>query len=191
MGNRHGMLVAILGLALLGSGCASLNPFGGSRTSSVSPTSYAFNHLQPITPTSSSYIPAGYPLRCTQAYVSSPYGPRNGRMHNGIDFAAATGTPVYATADGRISFVGTQRGYGRIVYIDHSHGYTSCYAHLSTFDVREGQWVRRGDPIGRVGATGNATGAHLHYEIRRNHHAVNPNTYLGTPPQHLANLTPR
>lgn len=182
------LFAALAALLALGSGCASLNPFGGSRVA-TGPTVHAFH--PPAAPLTPAYTPAGFPIRCTNAYVSSPYGPRGGRMHNGIDFAAATGTPVYATADGRVSFAGTQRGYGLIAIIDHASGYQTCYAHLSRFEVRAGQWVRRGDIVGRVGATGNATGPHLHYEIRRHERAVNPNPYLGYPPQHLANLMPR
>jgi len=185
----HGLICTALAMLLLTSGCASLNPFGG-RGNAPAPVDYAFRPSLPTAP-SAQFIPAGYPLRCTNAYVSSTYGMRHGRMHNGIDFAAATGTPVYATADGRVSFAGTQRGYGQIVCIEHANGYSSCYAHLSRFEVREGQWVRQGDAIGRVGATGNATGPHLHYEIRRHQRAVNPNPYLGMPPQQYANLTPR
>ena len=184
------MTPAALALFLLASGCASLNPFGGRASTTVTTVDYAFDRAPAPAP-AAQYTPAGFPLRCTKAYVSSAYGMRNGRMHNGIDFAAATGTPVYATADGRVSFAGTQRGYGRIVCVDHAQGYQSCYAHLSRIEVREGQWVRRGEQIGRVGASGNATGPHLHYEIRRHQQAVNPNPYLGTPPQHLANLALR
>lgn len=190
MDTRQWALLALAMLMVSASGCASLNPFGGRGGHTVAPADYAFGRAPAPIP-APQFIPNGYPLQCNRAYVSSPFGPRNGRMHNGIDFAAATGTPVYATADGRVSFAGTQRGYGKVIFVDHAQGYQSCYAHLSRTEVREGQWVRRGQQIGRVGATGNATGPHLHYEIRRRQMAVNPNPYLGNPPQHLANLTPR
>ena len=89
------------------------------------------------------------------------------RAHRGVDYAAATGTPIMAAGDGRISFIGTQRGYGRTVILDHGRGYTTLYAHMSRFGKhRNGGRVRQGDIIGYVGASGLATGPHLHYEFR-------------------------
>lgn len=95
---------------------------------------------------------------------------RNWRTHTGVDFAAPTGTPVKATSDGTVSFVGTQRGYGNIVIIQHRDRYATAYAHLNGFasGLRKGQRVSQGDVIGYVGMTGWATGPHLHYEIRIN-----------------------
>lgn len=108
------------------------------------------------------------------ARLSSVYGRRthpvygDTRMHTGIDFAAARGTPVHATAPGRISFVGWRGGYGRVIEIAHGSDTTTLYAHLSaTADgLGIGDTVAAGDIIGRVGATGTATGPNLHYEVR-------------------------
>lgn len=91
------------------------------------------------------------------------------RAHRGVDYAAPTGTPIRAAGDGRISFAGWQNGYGRTIIIDHGRGYTTLYAHMSRLGpFRTGQRVRQGQVIGYVGATGLATGPHLHYEFRIN-----------------------
>lgn len=115
-----------------------------------------------------------YPLEFTR--ISSNFGRRmhpihkRWRSHNGTDFAAPTGTPVKASSDGRVSFVGTQNGYGKTVVIRHRDGYSTLYAHLNGFvkGVHKGRRVRQGDLIAYVGMTGWATGPHLHYEIRIN-----------------------
>lgn len=98
------------------------------------------------------------------------------RPHHGIDYVAATGTPVSAVADGTISFVGYKSGYGKIIILFHHNGYKTYYGHLSRFNkgIHKGKKVEQGDLIGYVGATGMATGPHLHYEIRQNEIPVNP-----------------
>lgn len=92
------------------------------------------------------------------------------RAHKGVDYAAPTGTPVRAAGDGRVSFAGVRGGYGNVVEIDHAHGITTVYGHLSRFaaGLRRGETVRQGQVIGAVGMTGLATGPHLHYEYRIN-----------------------
>jgi hypothetical protein len=88
------------------------------------------------------------------------------KMHTGIDFAAAIGTPIYATADGKVANVEVKfSGYGKMVEIDHGFGYRTRYAHMHEFSVRSGQHVKRGDLIGYVGNTGLSTAPHLHYEV--------------------------
>ena len=98
--------------------------------------------------------------------------------HPGLDISADRGAPVYATADGVISHAAASGAYGNLVVIDHSYGLESRYGHLSAFRVQRGQQVKRGDLIGLVGATGRATGPHLHYEIRVNGRVLNPLTFL-------------
>jgi murein DD-endopeptidase MepM/ murein hydrolase activator NlpD len=100
------------------------------------------------------------------------------RAHNGVDYGAPTGTRVRATADGVVDFAGTQGGYGKVVILRHHGGITTAYAHLNGFagDVRRGARVAQGDTIGFVGATGWATGPHLHYEFRVNNQHRNPLT---------------
>lgn len=101
-----------------------------------------------------------------------------GAIHMGVDISVPTGTPVRATADGVVSFAGYHSGYGRIVVIDHGAGCTTHYAHLSRTEVITGQRIHRGDVIALSGASGRATGPHLHYEVRINGVAVNPYPYL-------------
>lgn len=107
------------------------------------------------------------------ARISSGFGPRRhpvlgyNRMHRGIDFAAPTGTAVYAAASGRVTVARVERGYGRTIVLSHANGASTRYAHLSRFarGLRVGATVRQGQTIGAVGATGLATGPHLHYEL--------------------------
>ncbi|MCO6460115.1 MAG: M23 family metallopeptidase [Saprospiraceae bacterium] len=97
------------------------------------------------------------------------------RKHTGIDFSCPRGTQIVATGEGVVSKInGNGRGYGKHVLVDHGYGYTTLYAHMSEIDVREGQKVERGTPLGKVGATGTATAPHLHYEVRKNGEPINP-----------------
>ena len=122
--------------------------------------------------------------------MTSRFGPRNHpilkqvRLHAGIDWAAPTGTPLYAVADGRVSVAGVGGGYGNVVYIDHAGGVQSRYAHLDRFSElgRAGTQVRQGDVIGYVGTTGRSTGPHLHFEIRVDGTPVDPMTFVGNVP---------
>jgi murein DD-endopeptidase MepM/ murein hydrolase activator NlpD len=92
----------------------------------------------------------------------------NWKQHKGIDFAAATGTPIRAAGDGTVDFAGQQGGYGNVVVLKHWNNYTTAYAHMSRFasGLKKGQKISQGDVIGYVGTTGWSTGAHLHYEFR-------------------------
>ncbi len=94
--------------------------------------------------------------------------------HAGLDIAGEKGQPIYATATGRVAQASYQSGYGNLVVVDHGFGLETKYGHLSSFTVKPGQSVKRGDVIGRLGATGRATGYHLHYEIRANGRLLNP-----------------
>lgn len=100
------------------------------------------------------------------------------KQHNGIDIAAPKGTPVVATANGSVAFSGWEGRYGKIVKIDHGNGIQTCYAHLHRRKVRRGKRVKRGKVVGKVGQTGNATGPHVHYEVRVNGRPTNPRPYL-------------
>jgi murein DD-endopeptidase MepM/ murein hydrolase activator NlpD len=117
-------------------------------------------------------------FRPTGGYVSSEFGPRWGRSHNGIDFAAATGTAVAASAPGYVSHAGPYGSFGNLVMIEHGGGFTTLYAHMSIVNVGEGSRVDVGDKIGEVGSTGRSTGPHLHFEVRRHGEAVNPRNLL-------------
>ncbi len=110
--------------------------------------------------------------------VSSPFGARWGKMHNGLDIAVPTGTPVKASADGRVTFAGWNGGYGILVIIDHGNNIETRYAHNSRLNVKVGQTVSRGDVVAYSGNTGNSTGPHVHFEIRQRNNPLNPQTYL-------------
>ena len=114
----------------------------------------------------------------TSGRVTSEYGYRWGRMHQGIDIGAGTGTPIRAANGGEVIFAGTQGGYGRTVVISHGGGFSTLYAHQSSIAASDGQTVQRGQVIGYVGNTGNSTGPHLHFETRVNGAAQNPRRYL-------------
>jgi murein DD-endopeptidase MepM/ murein hydrolase activator NlpD len=96
------------------------------------------------------------------------------RPHWGVDYAAPKGTPVVATASGRVKFSGWKGGYGKLIILRHSNGYETRYGHLSRIFVKRGQKVRQGQVIGRVGTSGLSTGYHLHYEVRLRGRALNP-----------------
>jgi murein DD-endopeptidase MepM/ murein hydrolase activator NlpD len=100
------------------------------------------------------------------------------RPHLGVDIVAPAGTPVIAAARGRVSFVGRRGEYGNMIEIDHGYGRATRYAHLSRMDVRVGQWVERAQAIGKVGSTGLAVGAHLHYEVLINGRPANPRRFI-------------
>jgi len=99
------------------------------------------------------------------------------KFHYGMDFACDTGTPIYATGDGKVIYARWKTGYGNMVEIDHGFGYVTRYAHCSKLDVKVGQQVKRGEVIARVGSTGKSTGPHLHYEVFLNGKNVNPIYY--------------
>ncbi|MEL6919980.1 MAG: M23 family metallopeptidase [Pseudomonadota bacterium] len=99
-------------------------------------------------------------------------------FHAGIDFRTPTGTPIVATAGGKIVKAGRHGGYGNLVEIKHENGLATRYAHLSRISVKKGQRVEAGVKIGAAGSTGRSTGPHLHYEVRRGSKAVNPMNYL-------------
>lgn len=113
--------------------------------------------------------------------ITSRYGARESirdHTHQGLDIAAPTGTPIKATADGTVSYAGIMGGYGNLIIIDHGNGIQTYYGHCSKLYVKVGEKVTSGDTIAAVGSTGNSTGSHLHFEIRKNGQYVNPENYL-------------
>ena len=120
----------------------------------------------------------------TKGWVSSPYGWRNHPVrkkrifHAGLDLAAPKGTAIYSVAPGRVIFAGTRGGYGKVVIIAHENGLSTRYGHCSKLLVKNGQLVKEGQLIAKVGATGVATGNHLHFEVRKNGKTQNPINYI-------------
>ena len=103
----------------------------------------------------------------TWGYVSSIWGDsRSHGYHQGIDIANDSGTPIFSSRQGTVTYAGWASGYGNVIYIDHGSGYETRYAHLSGFNVSQGDWVSAGHHIGDMGCTGTCTGPHLHFEVR-------------------------
>lgn len=121
------------------------------------------------------YIPSCYPSR---GRIGSFFGRRWGRYHDGIDIEGSYGDPIKATAGGIVTLSGWKKGYGYCVIIDHLNGYSTVYGHNSKNLVKVGDKVKKGDIIANLGATGHATGPHLHYEVRKNNIPINPTNYL-------------
>ena len=110
--------------------------------------------------------------------VTSPFGMRWGRMHEGIDIGVPYGTPIHAAASGRVIYAGWMEGYGNLTAIDHGRGLSTAYGHQSSTGVSVGQTVTQGQVIGYVGCTGHCFGPHLHFEVRINGTPVDPLGYL-------------
>ena len=126
--------------------------------------------IQPVSNKDLKKTASGYGIRIDPIYKTS-------KFHEGMDFSASTGTPIYATGNGTVTKAGWQSGYGRVVVINHGYGYETLYAHMNKIDVRKGQKVVRGEVIGEVGNTGKSTGPHLHYEVHVKGRVVNPVNY--------------
>ena len=124
--------------------------------------------IQPVSNKDLTRIASGFGYRIDPIYKTV-------KLHAGLDFAAPIGTPIYATADGRIITAGnTGNGYGNHVVINHGYGYETLYGHMSKIKVRVGQKVKRGEVIGWVGSTGKSTGPHCHYEVHKNGQKIDP-----------------
>lgn len=119
--------------------------------------------------------------------MTSPYGLRflgwRPDIHEGVDIAAPEGSDVRAMSQGRVSYAGTMAGYGNVVFLRHNTGIVTVYAHLASIAVRADQLVDRGDVVGRVGRSGNASGAHLHFEVWMDGRSVDPVLMLGGFPE--------
>lgn len=130
-------------------------------------------------------------LPAARESISSGFGYRRdpfnggGAMHSGLDFRGPYGAPIYAAANGTVSFSGWKSGYGKTVEITHGNGMMTRYAHMSRFAITEGQVVEAGAVIGAIGSTGRSTGPHLHFEVRINDRAVNPLPFLERAPNVL------
>jgi len=132
------------------------------------------------------YYPTISPIKASNFIrVSSPFGfrlhPIKGEViyHEGIDISAIQGTPIYSTAQGHVIEVKYSNiGYGNCVLIEHEYGFETLYAHMDIIDVEIGQWISKNQEIGTVGNTGSSTGAHLHYEVRKNKQPHNPLNYF-------------
>jgi murein DD-endopeptidase MepM/ murein hydrolase activator NlpD len=133
----------------------------------------------------SSKIPALFPLpekyreKVTWGYNKEAIHPISKKLsvHQGVDISAPEGTPVYAAAPGKVKMEDELGGWGMLIILEHSEGFSTHYAHLDEFVVKEGDQVTKGQVIGRVGNTGQSTGPHLHYEVRKDGKHLNPADY--------------
>ena len=124
--------------------------------------------IQPVSNLDLNRIASGFGYRIDPIYKTV-------KMHAGLDFSAPQGTPIYATADGRIKIAGySDGGYGNHVVINHGYGYETLYGHMVRIKAKRGQSVKRGEVIGYVGSTGKSTGSHLHYEVHKNGQRLDP-----------------
>jgi murein DD-endopeptidase MepM/ murein hydrolase activator NlpD len=124
--------------------------------------------IQPVSNADLTRMASGYGMRIDPHYKVP-------KMHQGMDFTAPTGTPIYATGDGVVLRADSKAsGYGKHIRIDHGYGYVTLYGHMSRLNVRPGQKVKRGETIGLVGSTGKSTAPHLHYEVRYNGDPIDP-----------------
>ena len=112
---------------------------------------------------------------------------QNRDMHKGIDIKAPMRSHVIATADGVVVFAGVQRGYGNVVKIEHGGGFQTVYGHLDSYVVKQGEQVRAGTILGRLGRTGNASTQHVHYEVVKNGTPINPSPFLPATDQLASN----
>ena len=123
-------------------------------------------------------IASGKLIRPAYGTITSRYGRRSRGFHTGIDYASPVGTPIKAADNGTVAFAGRSGGYGNLIKITHGNGTETYYAHCSAILVKNGQKVSKGQQIGRVGNTGNSTGPHLHFEVRKNGAPQNPQAYV-------------
>ncbi len=181
--SRSATSVLLFAVAAIMLRCAPAPKFHGRGTTrgantnerkaapAVQPTRLNVSFSPPVRSFKRSRITSHFGLRRDPRYKTEEF-------HYGIDIKARVGAEVFAAAPGTVSFAGRQRGFGRLVVIDHGDRICTVYAHLSRLTVEEGQAVERGSLIGRIGKTGNATSAHLHFEIRKAGKALNPLDYL-------------
>ena len=131
-------------------------------------------------------VGCGIPHWPVEGPLIAPFGVRwesgGPTIHRGVDIVVPTGTPVHAMSNGRVRFTGTMTDYGLVVWLDHGDAVLTIYAHLSQILVDEGQAVTRAEPLGLSGQSGNASGPHLHFEIRGRGHQVDPVALLGGRP---------
>lgn len=158
---------------------SAVSRHGSAAAASVTPAAAESTTPSPVpapSPGACGALRLGSPVKGT---VTSGFGPRWGRNHDGLDIAAPTGTPIRAVECGVVSFSGVQGGYGNMVCVKHSSRFETCYAHMSRSAVGQGARVQKGQVIGYVGCTGSCTGPHLHFETRVDGAARDPRPYLG------------
>jgi murein DD-endopeptidase MepM/ murein hydrolase activator NlpD len=138
----------------------------------------AMDGIPQVVPASDQAITSGF------GYRRDPFN-GHAAMHSGIDFKGPVGSPIFAAAEGQVTFAGWKSGYGQAIEITHGNGMLTRYAHLSRIGVTVGQQVAAGATIGGLGSTGRSTGPHLHFEVRINDRSINPRPFLEAAPDVL------
>ena len=131
-----------------------------------------------ISPTTTTQTDSNQMVWPSPGTLSSGYGMRHGRMHQGIDLTRDRGKNIVAAASGVVIFAGNKKGFGKTIIIDHGDGMNTLYAHSEKLYVSKGDTVKQGDLISKMGSTGKSTGIHLHFEVRKNGQPQNPLRYL-------------
>lgn len=157
---------------------ASVNDAAGVSATSAAQFAAALDKAVAADNTGPDQVPSSGWIAPTQGTVTSEFGPRWGRRHEGIDIAAGVGTPVKAAADGVVRQASWNGGYGNAVVIDHGNGVTTLYAHNSELTVKPGDRVTSGQTVAKVGSTGDSTGPHLHFEVKVDGTKIDPRPWL-------------
>jgi murein DD-endopeptidase MepM/ murein hydrolase activator NlpD len=182
IGQIHSLMLAASSTGAGPAQAAAVRAAGGTATAtagmaSTSGTDFAAALDSAVTATGTATAADGW-VRPTNGSVSSGFGPRWGTQHEGIDIAAASGTPVRAATDGVVKKASWYGGYGNAVIIDHGGGVKTLYGHNSALTVKPGDRVQAGEVIAKVGSTGDSTGPHLHFEVQVDGKAINPRPWL-------------
>lgn len=158
-------------------GCGTFRSPSFSRSSKNSPSitqNYSNNYSYSATPSNFELIPPVKSARITQSFA-----PKHNPSHQGIDYSGHRNKKIFAAHDGVVVYVGRKfSGYGKMILIEYNHQWATLYAHLHSFNVREGDFVKKGEHIGGMGNTGRSTGTHLHFELIKNKQPVNPIKYF-------------
>jgi murein DD-endopeptidase MepM/ murein hydrolase activator NlpD len=180
IGQIHSMMIAAAasgGVTGAGSTTAARAAGSVSGATGTSATQFATALDAAVAANGQTTQPGAW-VKPAQGSVSSEYGHRWGTMHEGIDIAAGSGTPVRAATDGVVKKASWYGGYGNAVIIDHGGGVQTLYGHNSALNVQPGDKVQAGQVIAKVGSTGDSTGPHLHFEVQVDGKAVNPRPWL-------------
>ncbi|WP_214227096.1 M23 family metallopeptidase [Pedobacter sp. B4-66] len=128
------------------------------------------------------FTPIGYPhfgaITSGYGHRENPFSGQNIETHKGLDFKGKQGEIVKSTASGKVTYAGRRGGYGNCIVINHGNGFETYYGHLSRILISQGEQVKAGENIGKIGSTGRSTGPHLHYEIHKNGKVINPRSFL-------------
>lgn len=152
--------------------------FIGQKLSLESTKAYSEKYIKPKTEITQKDVSKYNLIWPCKGNITSPFGIRDGKPHKGIDIASPLGTPINAVLDGEVAYTGWQRGYGNVIILKHDYDLMTVYAHNKENSVEKGDKVKKGEKIACIGLTGNTTGSHLHFEVRLDGRAMDPQKFL-------------